>query len=424
VTAALGAGALAAGVRGVGPVLGTGAAMVALYLGVVTVTGLDRAERARLLAALWRRREGTARATDVLLVDPSDRGGLVLYTALVAAGLADAGCAVTVVANRAVDQAACAPAARCVLPAARWGREGAGPLARCRNLARWLSAARAVAWLVLRLAPGVVHFQAPLNRRFDPLLVRLLRGIAPVVLTAHDVIPHEAAAGEERHWKRLYRAVDTVIVLTPPAARAIEQLGAPTPEVVPHPTPAVEPIDRAEARRLLDLPEQDRLLGALGFVRPYKGYGLLAEVWERLGPDAPWLLVLGELVVESEADTLARLGRCPRVILRPGYASEVELRQAVAACDAVLLPYDGGSDSGLVHLARALGVPVIASDAAPLAASVHATGAGSVVPRTVEAWAEAVLADLPSPPHPGAPLEVSGREHLAAYESARARWLA
>ena len=48
-TAALGWAFLALGVEGLGPVVGAGAAMMVTYLGLLAITGLNRAERAQLL---------------------------------------------------------------------------------------------------------------------------------------------------------------------------------------------------------------------------------------------------------------------------------------------------------------------------------------------------------------------------------------
>ena len=176
---------------------------------------------------------------------------------------------------------------------------------------------------------------------------------------------------------------------------------------------------REDARRALGLPAGARILSALGFVRGYKGYSLVADVWDALGNDAPILFLLGEPDGTSGSrDVLARIARNPRAIVRAGYATEEELHLAVAASDALLLPYVTSSDSGLLHLARAHGVPVIASDAPQLAAAVRASGAGVVLPREVGAWKEAVQGALPAAPRPGPPLSATAKSHLAVYAGA------
>ncbi len=213
------------------------------------------------------------------------------------------------------------------------------------------------------------------------------------------------------------------------AARAVRSLAGIDPAIVPHAVlDDFVHVERAEARRRLGLPASGRILAGLGFIRPYKGYGLLADVWERLGDAAPTLLVMGELMEDEEHSAIDRLERSDRVELRLGYASDTELQLAIAASDALLLPYVDASESGLLHLSRALGVPVIASDAPQLAAAVTASGAGVVVPRTVDAWSAAVTGELPlPPPEPtdlesiGEPISLSTASYWQSVERANER---
>ena len=343
----------------------------------------------------------------VLLVDPSDRGGIRTYTAMVADGLVACGARVDVLTSGHG------------LPTQLWGRSpraGLGFVAR--RLGYWLRAASAVYRATRRARPDIVHFQAALNRRFDAVLLRRLRRHARIVWTAHDVLPFERTAADARRFAEIYRTADAVIVHSAPAATALRELAGVEATVVAHPVPRdARRRPQAEARALLRLPSERRLLVAAGFVRPYKGYELLADVWDELGESAPHLLVVGEPLGADGKALVDRLRRCPHVTVRAGYCSDEEFRAAIEAADAVLLPYEEASDSGVLHLARALGVPVLASDAPQLAAVVEDTAAGRIVPRTRAAWREAVVGELPGrPPAPGRSLEDVGREHLGVYE--------
>jgi glycosyltransferase involved in cell wall biosynthesis len=279
--------------------------------------------------------------------------------------------------------------------------------------------------LALTARPDVVHFQAPLNRRLDARLVRVLRRLAPVVWTAHDVLPFERTAEDADRFAAIYRAADLVLVHRPGAAEEVRSLAGVEPLVVEH--VVAEPLVRAsreEARSRLGLPTDGRLLAALGFVREYKGYDLLAETWERLGEEAPLLLVMGEVVSAGEdrvREPLERLERSGRAVLRLEYASDADLQLAIAASDAVLLPYTVSSESGLLHQARALGVPVLSSDTPQLAAAVEAASAGRVLPRDAAAWAAAVTEPLPAAPPAPPSLAAAGRAHAEAYQEARRR---
>lgn len=356
-------------------------------------------------------------ALRVVLVDPSSRGGIVVYTRLVARTLRLAGVEPTILGSVALDPADGDLHVERRLPTDRWGKpEHAGPSFYLRRILTWYRSARAIMSYVRQRRPDIVHFQAPINRRFDARLIKRLARRVPVVWTAHDVLPFERTERDSIWFSSIYKAADRVVVLTTVAADELRSLAGVEPVVIEHPVPDdVVRVSRTEARRRLRLPESGRLLAALGFIRPYKGYGLLADVWERLGDTAPALLVMGELMAEEERSTIERLGRSRRVELRLDYASDEELQLAIAASDALLLPYVEASDSGLLHLSHALGVPVIASDAPQLAAAVTASGAGVVVPRTVDAWSAAVTSELPPPPPELPNLESVGRAHLSLY---------
>lgn len=353
----------------------------------------------------------------VLLVDPSSRGGIASYTRLVTAAVAAAGGEPMILTSRAAPADANASLTHRWIPEMRWDRPAnAGIGFFAGRMAGWCGAAAATAAAVQLLRPDVIHFQAPFNRRLDTHLLRYLHRRAAVVWTAHDVLPHEHTSADERRFREIYRTVDAVVVHVEPAADAIRQLAQVEATVIQHGAPDAQVAETAdEARAKLALPPGERMLAALGFIRPYKGYELLAEVWERLGARAPLLLVMGEAFGSGQVDVLERLRRAPRTIVRLGYAAEFDLHLAVRSADALVLPYAAGSDSGLLHLARALGVPVLASDAPQLAASVRATRAGVVVPRTVEAWADAVCAPIPGPPPAPAAPRAIGEAHLALY---------
>jgi glycosyltransferase involved in cell wall biosynthesis len=359
-----------------------------------------------------------------LLVDPSGRGGIIHYTDCVARALCAADARPVLLASRSVTTGDGAFRTRRWLPKQRWGRP--------QRISRWpgFYAGRAAAWIAstaaVRVAirlerPDVVHFQAPINRRFDAALLRHVRRHAAVVWTAHDILPPEAAPADRDRFASIYRAADLVVVHGETAAEAVRGLAGVEPTIVEHVPADIVRVDRSVARRRLGLPEDERILGAIGFVRAYKGYELLADTWARLGSSAPLMLVVGEVVGEAAKDVVQRLEHTDRAIVVAGYASDEDFRLAASAVDALLLPHIAASESGLLHLARSIGVPVLASDAPQLAASVQATRSGVVLPREVDAWAEAVTGPLPSAPSPPPPPEAVGQAHLQVYREALGR---
>jgi glycosyltransferase involved in cell wall biosynthesis len=362
-----------------------------------------------------------------LLVDPSGRGGIATHTDLACRALVEAGARPELLAPRSLADGEAPYQVLRRLPSSEWGRPvGAAAGFLARRLFEWGSSAAHLLGATVRRRPGLVDFQAALNRRFDARLVRALRHFAPVVWTAHDVLPFERTEADQARFAAIYGAADLVIVHNAAAARDVAEISGAEPVVLDLlAAPAHDPVAPEEARERLNLPASGRILGALGFIRPYKGYDLLAEAWERLGPEAPLLLVMGEVMDESLMPTLGRLEDSGRAVLRLGYASDEDLDLAFSALDALLLPHQRASTSGLAAMAAAIGVPVLASDLPELAAADLAAGADLAVERSPEAWAEAVTGALPARGLASATdLAERGRTRLQAYEQAAGRWLA
>lgn len=358
----------------------------------------------------------------VLLIDPSEKGALPLYTGMVAEALKAVGVEPVVFGSwhlQVPDLVIGWPIYRW-LPAERWPRpNGTNPPPAWRQGMHWFGCALAIVTATIALRPKLVHIQHPIHPRLDPLLLRILTRLAPVVWTAHDVVPHDPSTNAVDRARRLYTLPHVVLVHNVPSSRQLKEIAGVSGRVIQHPVRNLVFVpDRASARQALGLNPDNRLAVAVGFIRAYKGYDLIADTWELLGDNAPDLLILGELVDASEAPVTSRLQAHPRADVRLRYATDGEVIAAFAAADIVLLPHRWGSDSGSLHMARAVGRPVLSSDMDQLASVVAATGAGRVLPRVPAQWAEALTGDLPvCPADPPRPATV-GKEHLMAYRTA------
>jgi hypothetical protein len=105
---------------------------------------------------------------------------------------------------------------------------------------------------VVRLeSPDVIHFQAPINRHLAAALLRRIRRHAPVVWTAHDVLPAEPAPSDPERFASIYRAADLVVVHGKTAAEEVNRLAGVDPAIVEHVPDDMVRVDRGEARRRL-----------------------------------------------------------------------------------------------------------------------------------------------------------------------------
>lgn len=209
----------------------------------------------------------------------------------------------------------------------------------------------------------VVHVQWVAAPEVDTWL---LRTRAPLVFTAHDLLPRRTRH-RRRSWLRLFRRFARVVAHSESGRRALAGLGVAEERlrVVPH------PVFRSDIRRRDD----GRTVLALGTIRPYKG--LPDAVHATLGVDGARLLVAGDPRIEL--DGLRRTGG-ERVEWRLGYLPVADVGAALAEATVAVFPYAPELDqSGALLQALGAGVPAVVYDIGGLGEVVRAFDAGRVV---------------------------------------------
>jgi glycosyltransferase involved in cell wall biosynthesis len=222
--------------------------------------------------------------------------------------------------------------------------------------------------------PEVVHVQWLALPRYDLRWVERLRRHRPVVLTAHNVLPHVGEADAEQR-RRLYNAFDRIVVHTEAGATQLERFGVPAERVVriPHGTldaPPAAAIDPPSGRTLL----------FFGLIRRYKGLDVLVRALPEI-PGASLIVVGDPLDPVEPLKELARdLGVAERIDWRLGYLPADQVQSLMRNATVTVFPYRGGeSASGALATALGHGRPAVVSDV--LGETVEEYGAGSVVPR-------------------------------------------
>ena len=214
-----------------------------------------------------------------------------------------------------------------------------------------------------RRKADIVHFQWLAAPELDD---RLLRVDAPLVFTAHDILPRRTADKRDL-WRRLFGRFARVVVHSERARDQLGELVVPDRlRVIPHPVFPSEPERRDDGRTLL----------ALGIIREYKGLGDAIEATKRI--DGARLLVAGD-PLESIDGYRAAAG--DRAEWRLGFLSEDEVDRALGQSTVALFPYRPEIDqSGALLRALGAGVPVVAYDVGGIAEPVRRFEAGRVVP--------------------------------------------
>jgi glycosyltransferase involved in cell wall biosynthesis len=233
--------------------------------------------------------------------------------------------------------------------------------------------------------PGVVHLHwtAPILQNsagpysaklaldaFTASLATFKAAGGRLVWTIHNVLPHDT-----RHrWAEIDLAT-----LLADQADAIHVLSEATFEAVGD----LYPVDRAKvttigissylgeypdwvsregARERLGIMPEEKVLIALGGIRPYKGLDLLMDTFEPLARHDPTLrlLIAGRAGrQEGIAELRDRCAKSPRVIARFEHLPDDHLQLWMGAADLAVLPYRAVLNSSAFKLAESFGLPVV-----------------------------------------------------------------
>ncbi len=256
---------------------------------------------------------------------------------------------------------------------------------------------------VKSIGPDVVHIQHEFglyntsgdnaSGLFRPMFRWKVEGKPPVVVTYHSVYT-ELDSMISSYMDVMQQLADAGIVhavyqwayLHTNLGRIVDNV-----YVIPHGAPVGRPISKDDAKEALGL-KGKKVLGMLGWFTPTKGFHRVLSMWDdlsrHLGSDTVLLLAgdarfgdpdqiaykkeLLDLVEKSAA------GKNIKVVL--GSFTPAEYERALAAIDAMVMPYSFASQSGNLAHSFSLGVPVVVSGLEGLKAEVEASGAGIAVP--------------------------------------------
>jgi glycosyltransferase involved in cell wall biosynthesis len=216
-----------------------------------------------------------------------------------------------------------------------------------------------VAYRRAAAAADVVHFQWLDLQWLD----RWLLPGAPVVLTAHDLLPREARPGQASAQRRLYEAVDAIVVHSQYGReQLVGRLGvaADRVHVIHHgafdylvplagSTPLPPPLEPGERPVVL----------FFGLLRPYKGVETLLAAWSGIEDAELWIVGRPRMATEP-----LRSQAPPGVTFVPRYVGDRELAACFQRADVVVVPYtrtERFDQSGVMATALAFGKPVVAS---------------------------------------------------------------
>lgn len=247
---------------------------------------------------------------------------------------------------------------------------------KVENTKYWLNTANpfniiATAAKIKALKPDLVIIQwwHPYFAPCYTILTSLLKGIK-IAFVCHNVFPHERFPMDRQLTKMTLKRGDHFIVQS---ALDLRDLLSIKPEAdarqTHHPTYnafKLTDMSKKDARDILKIAEDERVLLFFGFVREYKGLKYLIQAMPEIKKqlDGVRLMVVGDFGDDKEQYMeLIRENQVQDVIETvEGYIPDREVEKYFAASDLVVLPYVSATQSGIVQIAYGFTKPVVVTN--------------------------------------------------------------
>lgn len=222
-----------------------------------------------------------------------------------------------------------------------------------------------------------------------PALGSILRGIkekTPVVAIVDNLVPHEKKLTDTILTSYFIKKISAFMTLSDSVAKDLKDFGVNAPIATsPHPLydSFGEPISKLEARKKLNISENENVILFFGLVRKYKGLDLLlkALLQDQLKNLAIKLVVAGEFYdkksdYQPEIQMLLDEGK---LILEERFIPDEEVKYFFCASDLVAQTYHSATQSGVTQIAYHFEIPMLVTNVGGLPEMVPHEKVGYVV---------------------------------------------
>lgn len=258
-----------------------------------------------------------------------------------------------------------------------------------------------VAHTIKKMAPDLLIMQwwHPYFAPCDWILLKILRKIKTVFI-CHNVFPHERFPMDRFLTKMVLKLGHGFVTQSDMDTQDLRSILSKANCITAvHPTYDkfnYENMSMDEARRLLGIAKEKKVLLFFGFVREYKGLKHLLRAMPSIAEkyeDAE-LWVVGEFGSDRNdyLEIIEQTNIADRLRLVDQYVPDTEIQKYFAASDLVILPYESATQSGIVQIAYGFSKPVIATEVGGLPDVVIHEKTGFLVPvKNEKKLAEAVI---------------------------------
>lgn len=199
---------------------------------------------------------------------------------------------------------------------------------------------------------------------------RIKKGTAIKVIAITDnVIPHEKRPGDSWFTRYFVKQCDGFIAMSKSVLHDLQQFTNSNNKVfLPHPIYDIfgQKVDKASARKELNLDPSGKYLLFFGFIRKYKGLDLLLQAMadERIKQLGIKLIVAGEYYEDAAPyeELIRKNDLQERVILKTTYIPSEDVRYYFCAVDMIVQPYKTATQSGVTQIAYHFERPMLVTN--------------------------------------------------------------
>lgn len=220
----------------------------------------------------------------------------------------------------------------------------------------------------------VVRYWLPFMGPCLGTLLRIIRknSRSKIVCIADNIIPHEKRIGDMAFTRYFIKPVDGFITLSEKVLNDLKQFTQKPSIATVHPLydNFGAAISKPEARQLLGIPADKKIILFFGFIRQYKGLDILLRAMAILKEkqQAPTLLIAGEFYEDRQQyeKLIDELQIRDLLILRTDFIPDNEVRNYLCAADFVIQPYRHATQSGITPLSYHFEKPMLVTNVGAL----------------------------------------------------------
>ncbi|GIV27914.1 MAG: glycosyl transferase [Bacteroidia bacterium] len=200
-------------------------------------------------------------------------------------------------------------------------------------------------------------------------IAKLLDKKIKILALTDNVEPHERRVGDKIFNQYFLSSCDGFITMSDKVLNDLNQYVPKKPKIkVFHPLYENYPpiIDKHQARQLLQLPVDKKILLFFGLIRSYKGLDILLNALKdiNLQKEDFVLLIAGEFYDDKEKylQIIRNLNLDSKIILHDYYIPDEKVNLYFSACDVVVQPYKSATNSGVSMVSYFYNKPIISTN--------------------------------------------------------------